>query len=206
VLDRFGQIAPVLFVAGRWLLVCNGKAHDVGDKVRRRHGQATQACARCWWSTMLGKAPKRWRLRIDIGRKRSDVNDPGSRRDEPRIPAPALRPSALHPLLVRNDRRAEVHRALRRRHDPAPAPEGAQASLQTSSRARGCFYFTTCGWMMWNWLVSGLAVRATLLPVSMARPSHPDEASAVFDYARDEKMTLYSALRRSTSTRCASPA
>jgi acetoacetyl-CoA synthetase len=25
------------------------------------------------------------------------------------------------------------------------------------------FYFTTCGWMMWNWLVSGLAVGATVL-------------------------------------------
>jgi len=25
------------------------------------------------------------------------------------------------------------------------------------------FYFTTCGWMMWNWLVSGLASRATLI-------------------------------------------
>jgi acetoacetyl-CoA synthetase len=25
------------------------------------------------------------------------------------------------------------------------------------------FYFTTCGWMMWNWLVSGLACGATLL-------------------------------------------
>ena len=22
------------------------------------------------------------------------------------------------------------------------------------------FYFTTCGWMMWNWLMSGLASRA----------------------------------------------
>jgi acetoacetyl-CoA synthetase len=25
------------------------------------------------------------------------------------------------------------------------------------------FYYTTCGWMMWNWLVSGLASRATLM-------------------------------------------
>ena len=25
------------------------------------------------------------------------------------------------------------------------------------------FYFTTCGWMMWNWLVSALASEATLL-------------------------------------------
>ena len=24
------------------------------------------------------------------------------------------------------------------------------------------FYFTTCGWMMWNWLASGLATGATL--------------------------------------------
>ena len=31
-----------------------------------------------------------------------------------------------------------------------------------SSRDR-LFYFTTCGWMMWNWLVSGLASGATLV-------------------------------------------
>ena len=25
------------------------------------------------------------------------------------------------------------------------------------------FYFTTCGWMMWNWLVSALASKATII-------------------------------------------
>ena len=30
-------------------------------------------------------------------------------------------------------------------------------------RSDTIFYFTTCGWMMWNWLVSGLAVGATLV-------------------------------------------
>ncbi|HET7175710.1 MAG TPA: acetoacetate--CoA ligase [Gammaproteobacteria bacterium] len=34
------------------------------------------------------------------------------------------------------------------------------------------FYFTTCGWMMWNWLVSGLAVGATLLLYD-GSPFHP---------------------------------
>src|SRR4029453_15127918 len=34
------------------------------------------------------------------------------------------------------------------------------------------FYFTTCGWMMWNWLASGLACRATLLLYD-GSPSHP---------------------------------
>jgi acetoacetyl-CoA synthetase len=35
------------------------------------------------------------------------------------------------------------------------------------------FYFTTCGWMMWNWLVSGLAVEATLVLYD-GSPFHPD--------------------------------
>ena len=36
--------------------------------------------------------------------------------------------------------------------------------LHTDVRAGDrLFYFTTCGWMMWNWLVSGLAAGATLV-------------------------------------------
>ena len=35
------------------------------------------------------------------------------------------------------------------------------------------FYFTTCGWMMWNWLVSGLVTGATLV-VYDGNPGHPD--------------------------------
>ncbi len=34
------------------------------------------------------------------------------------------------------------------------------------------FYFTTCGWMMWNWLVSGLALGATLVLFD-GSPFHP---------------------------------
>lgn len=36
------------------------------------------------------------------------------------------------------------------------------------------FYFTTCGWMMWNWLVSALASGATLILFD-GSPFHPDE-------------------------------
>ena len=35
------------------------------------------------------------------------------------------------------------------------------------------FYFTTCGWMMWNWLASGLASGATLVLYD-GSPFHPD--------------------------------
>ncbi len=49
------------------------------------------------------------------------------------------------------------------------------------------FYFTTCGWMMWNWLVSGLASGATV----MLYDGHPLEPRTVlWDYARDERFTI----------------
>ena len=51
------------------------------------------------------------------------------------------------------------------------------------------FYFTTCGWMMWNWLASVLACQATLLLYDGA-PFHPD-ANVLFDYADAEGMTLF---------------
>src|ERR1700688_292847 len=43
------------------------------------------------------------------------------------------------------------------------------------------FWFTTCGWMMWNWLVSGLAAEATLLLYD-GSPFYPD-GNVVFDFA-----------------------
>ena len=51
------------------------------------------------------------------------------------------------------------------------------------------FYFTTCGWMMWNWLVSGLACDASLLLYD-GSPFAPDPF-VLWDYARDYKMTLF---------------
>ena len=51
------------------------------------------------------------------------------------------------------------------------------------------FYATTCGWMMWNWLVSALASEATLLLYDGA-PFHP-EGTVLFDYAVAEGMTLF---------------
>ncbi len=51
------------------------------------------------------------------------------------------------------------------------------------------FYFTTCGWMMWNWLVSGLASEATLLLYD-GSPFYPD-GNTLFDYADAENMTHF---------------
>ncbi|MBL4673499.1 MAG: acetoacetate--CoA ligase [Arenicella sp.] len=51
------------------------------------------------------------------------------------------------------------------------------------------FYFTTCTWMMWNWLVSGLASGATLLLYD-GSPFHPNP-TILFDFAEQQSMTHF---------------
>jgi acetoacetyl-CoA synthetase len=51
------------------------------------------------------------------------------------------------------------------------------------------FYFTTCSWMMWNWLVSALACEAALLLFD-GSPFHP-APTVLFDYADQENMTVF---------------
>ncbi|MBS1189816.1 MAG: Acetoacetyl-CoA synthase [Rhodocyclaceae bacterium] len=51
------------------------------------------------------------------------------------------------------------------------------------------FYFTTCGWMMWNWLVSGLASGATLLLYDGS--PFAGGGTVLFDYAEAEAMTHF---------------
>ena len=48
------------------------------------------------------------------------------------------------------------------------------------------FYFSTCGWMMWNWLISGLASGATLMLYD-GSPVLKNNESILFDYAEQEK-------------------
>ncbi len=51
------------------------------------------------------------------------------------------------------------------------------------------FYFTTCGWMMWNWMVSGLATGATLV-LYEGSPFYPGP-SAMFDLVDEQKITIF---------------
>ncbi len=51
------------------------------------------------------------------------------------------------------------------------------------------FYFTTCGWMMWNWLVGGLAVEETLVLFD-GSPFHPD-ANLLWDLAARERVNVF---------------
>ncbi len=51
------------------------------------------------------------------------------------------------------------------------------------------FYFTTCGWMMWNWLVAGLGVGATLALYD-GSPFYPN-GNVLFDYADEVGVNVF---------------
>ncbi len=51
------------------------------------------------------------------------------------------------------------------------------------------FYFTTCGWMMWNWLVGGLAVEETLILFD-GSPFQPD-GNVLWDLAERERVNVF---------------
>jgi acetoacetyl-CoA synthetase len=51
------------------------------------------------------------------------------------------------------------------------------------------FYFTTCGWMMWNWLASGIGSNATLILYD-GSPFAPD-ANILWNLAQEERITLF---------------
>ena len=51
------------------------------------------------------------------------------------------------------------------------------------------FYFTTCGWMMWNWLVSGMAIKATVV-LFEGNPFYPG-AERLWQMAEAEKLVMF---------------
>ncbi|MCW8916977.1 MAG: acetoacetate--CoA ligase [Magnetovibrio sp.] len=61
-----------------------------------------------------------------------------------------------------------------------------QCDVQPGDRV---FYFTTCGWMMWNWLVSALASEATIVLFD-GSPFYPD-GNRLASLAADEHITHF---------------
>ena len=67
-----------------------------------------------------------------------------------------------------------------------------ELGLHTNVTDNDClFYYTTCGWMMWNWLVSGLALGATLVLYD-GSPFHPCQTQLI-DIAQDEGIYYFGA-------------
>ncbi|MER9544949.1 acetoacetate--CoA ligase [Mesorhizobium sp. M0437] len=183
VLDRFGQIEPVVFIApdGYWY---NGKAIEVADKIAAVAGKLAtvrKVLIVDYLGTSLDVA-------ATIGKAAAleEALSPFGAR-----PVAYERLPFSHPLYILFSSgttgipKCIVHSAGGTLIQHVKE-ERLHAGLLDGDRF---FYFTTCGWMMWNWLVSGLASGATLLLYD-GSPFYPD-GNALFDFADAEKMTYF---------------
>ncbi len=182
VLDRFGQIGPRILVAADAYFY-GGKAHDVLGRLAEVM-KALHTVERAIVVPYVSDAPAIGGVRAATTWKEfTGTEDPGELAFE-RFPF-------NHPLyILYSSGTTGVPKCIVHGAGGTLIQHLKEHQLHCDIRAGDrVFYFTTCGWMMWNWLVSALASQATLLLYD-GSPFHPD-GRVLFDFADAQGMTLF---------------
>jgi acetoacetyl-CoA synthetase len=179
VLDRFSQIEPVMFIACDGYRY-NGKWLDVTDKV-----DAVSKVLGCKTNVLLpygDEAVATAKSAVSL----ADFIAPFKAR-----PVEFLRLPFDHPLYILfSSGTTGIPKCIVHRQGGVLLQHLKEHWLHCNiSKGDRVFYFTTCGWMMWNWLVSSLALEATLMLYD-GSPFYPG-AEVIFDYAEQEKFDFF---------------
>lgn len=182
VLDRFGQIQPrVLFTANGYQY--NGKTFDSLERI----GEILKELPTIEKVVVIpytDSNPDPGRVRNGILLEDFMAKESGLAIDFQQLPA-------NHPLYIMYSSgttgipKCIVHGAV-----GTLIQHFKELKLHTDvTRDDTIFYFTTCGWMMWNWLVSSLMLGARVLLYD-GSPFYPDPG-AMWQMAQDEKITIF---------------
>jgi len=177
VLDRFGQIEPkVLFCADGYLY--NGKEFDSQEKVSRVLDKLPSV-EECVVVDYLGAPATAGTSLYDF----LEPFDAGPIRFEP--------VDFDHPLyILYSSGTTGVPKCIVHGTGGALLQHLKEQRLHSDVKPGDrLFYFTTLGWMMWNWLVSGLASDATLLLYDGS--PFAQRGRILFDFAQAEGMTHF---------------